>query len=664
MKPLACVSLLLVSAPVWGARFPAVPKEVWAMRDDAGLVAKGAVILERKLDFQPFHIDQTVRIRILSQAGQAAAEFPDMPANLMYLEGQVTFPDGRVQPITKRDDFLVRTVVSTRDGSLKEGVLVPPGLTQDCVVDLWWRELTARGKANQARMPLLDLGTLPERCGNFWYVSLASAFPTQTVVVQKGQEVFWPMALIGTSGFSPQQGSNSQGTTYTFRNLPALPAAPYSIEINRPCPKVLFYRPIETLEHLDKVPAATFWQKTADLYYKDYFNKFVHKGVNYAPFSQELRKDLKGGPLERARTIAERMLARVKNLDEPLFDEKPPTLARHQVNNGSGVWDLDYTARTGFTDDWGMNKLLFHLLVDEGLKPKVALVADRGYWTASPETRTPFQFSRILFVVDEPGQGSIWLDPTERMVQPGQMPYRYEGTRAVLMDSATWQAEFRTIAVAQPRTNTRAFTYEIDATGEAADVKVKGTLTGAPALLARKELSTKSPSAREAWFKGRLERNGITVNQVQVANALEITQPLGFTAAGAIALEPGRTLKLRPFPGMDAGLYLPETLPEQRLDPILMPYLGVQEAMSIIKVPKGYVLREPIRVNHSNRWGSVLLRAVQDPDSGDVRVDMRRSTSGFLEMSDGYVPLKEYLQWVRAVSYPEITLERAADAKP
>ncbi|HLO68524.1 MAG TPA: hypothetical protein VK188_15985, partial [Holophaga sp.] len=91
---------------------------------------------------------------------------------------------------------------------------------------------------------------------------------------------------------------------------------------------------------------------------------------------------------------------------------------------------------------------------------------------------------------------------------------------------------------------------------------------------------------------------------------------------------------------------------------------GVQEATSVIKVPKGYVLREPLRVSHSNRWGSVLLRATQDPGSGDLRVDMRRSTIGFLEPVESYAAFKDFLQWARSVSSVEILLERSGDAKP
>ncbi|HLO68522.1 MAG TPA: hypothetical protein VK188_15975 [Holophaga sp.] len=394
---------------------------MWALRDDGALVAQGAVIVERRLDFQPFHFDQTIRIRILSKAGQAAAELPDLPENLLFLEGQVTYPDGRVQAIQKRQDFQTRTVLSPRDGTRMEGVLLPPGLTADCVVDLYWREATARGRANQLRLPLKDHGNLPERCGIFWYTSLGSAFPTRTVTVVRSRELFWPLTMLG-EGFPMQRGSSSQGDTFTFQDLPAAPQSPYSAEMNRPCPKVLVYRPLPGAEHLDKAPPEAYWQKVADMHHRNWFMNLVTKWSAYLPFSKEIRKDLAGGPREKARTIAERLNARVKNIDQLLFDEKPPAGASQQVDNGLGTTDLDYAARTGFSDNKGMTRLLFHLLLEEGLQPRVALVADRRAWTASPETRTPFQFSGTLLVVDEPGKESLWIDPIDRLTPPGMVP--------------------------------------------------------------------------------------------------------------------------------------------------------------------------------------------------------------------------------------------------
>jgi hypothetical protein len=630
------------------------------MKADPALVGMGAVVLERKFDFQPNYFEQTIRVRILSQAGVAAAEFTDLPANLLSVEGQVTFPDGRVQTLDKREDFLVRKVVSTVDGTVNEGVLIPPGVTADCVLEVRWREATERGKAEFSRMPFQDKGNLPERCGDFWFWSLGSAYPTKVAVVQRSKEVWWPFLFFGTGGYDMIEGSGAMGSTYTFRDLPALPPAPYSIEMHRPVPKVLFYRPIDTVAHLVKAPATEYWQKVVDLYYKDYYLKFVSKGEAYRTFSADLRKDLVGGPREKARLIAERLAKRTVNLDRLFHDEKPDPLARNQMSM-SGVSNLNYMAKTGWTDNSGIVKLLFHLLLDEGLQPKVALVADRRGWVVNPEVRTPFQFSHGMLGVEEPGQATLWLDPSGRLVPPGEIPHNYQGTKAMTIDSATWKVGFQEMRVAPFRTNERTYTYQVEVGEDGAAVRLEASFTGAPALLARNTLSEKAPTGREAWFKESLERGGFTVTKVEVGNALEPGKPLTCAATGTLALDLGRVLKINPFPGMTTGLYLPATLPEQRLDPILMPYLGIHTAESTIKVPPGYVLASPVTLARSSQWGTVTLDVRQEP-GGDLRARMKASTLSFYNTPAAYASLKDYLQWVGSVVAPVITLERNAEA--
>lgn len=664
MRSAALLLLIPVLAlPVRAEKWPAIPKDVWEMKNNPELVALGAVILERKLDFQSFYFEQTLRVRILSQAGVSAAEFTDMPPLMLFLEGQVTFPDGRVQAISKREDFLVRKVVSTVDGTINEGVLIPSGITSDCVLELRWREATARGRANQLRSALRNLGNLPERCGDFWYWTLVSAYPTKTCIIQMGQDVAWPMIMLGAQGFPMEQGANSMGSTFTFRNLPGLPAAPYSSEVNRPSPKAVLYRPIEALRAVEsKAPTATYWQKTVDFYYKEWFEKLVAKSDGYRAFSKEMRLDLTGGPQDRAKTIATRVAKRIVNLDHLLFDEKPAFAARHEQEL-MGVSNLEYTARYGYADYAAILKLLFHILKDEGLQPKVALVANKNRWNGNPEVRTPFQFTHSLLGVDEPGQSTLWLDPAGRLVPIGQVPPQYQGTRAVVIDSATWQTRFQDIKVARAEDNTRSYTFQLEAGEDQFKVQVAASLTGAPALAARNRLGSQAPSQRANWFKEHLEARGLAIGTVAVTGDLELTKPLGFTAEGTVPLEAGRLLKLNPFPGMESGLYLPASLPEQRRDAIFMPYKSLQEATSTIRVPKGYLLREPISVVRSNRWGEVNLTVVQQPDTGELKATLRIQSTGTYDGPGGYGPLKDFLQWVRAGVYPEITLEKGGEPR-
>jgi hypothetical protein len=700
MKSSTLLFLLAASVcPLQAAKWPALTKEVWAMKNDPALVAKGAVILERKLDFQPAWFDQTLRVRILGPAGLAAAEFRDLPANVLSLEGQVTLPDGKVLPF-KRAQFQTRKRVSVADGATVEEVAVAPGVTTDCVLEITWREHTDLGQAQRNGRPPAGHGNLPERFGSFWTCSLGAAYPTQSVVVQRAKEFYWTLVFSATAGYDLIEGSTSMGTTYTFRNLPGFPPAPYATEMIRPVPKVVVSRTIASVTYLlAKVPALTYWDKVAELFYKDWYLLYLTKGEPYKAWSQALREGLTGGTRERAKAIAERLNQRTVNLDQLRFGEKPDFLARHGVDEGqlatggsrfydpgdakithsaialegTGGGDItlkytmddtrvsafNYMAKTGFVDNKGVTRLLFHLLTDEGIPFKVAMVADRNQWMVNPDVRTPFQFTASLLLVEEPGQPILWLDPTNRMLPAGGLAPEYQSTKAVVLDTATWKAGVRDLKVEPATAGTRISTFQVDATGPEAKVHLEASLTGTPAFLARNALGPLAPPQREAWLKNDLGKAGLTVSMAEAADVLDLAKPLGFKADGTQPLAPGRTLLIKPFPGLGSALYLPDTLPEERQDPILLPYLCTQEATSTVKVPKGYLLPQPVASSRSTPWGSVLLEVRQDPGTGDLLARLRVSTLAAYNYATAYPSLKDYLKLARAAFQAEVTLQQA-----
>jgi hypothetical protein len=695
------LSLPVLVCPLQAAKWPEIPKEVWAMRTDPALVAKGAIILERKLDFQPAWIDCTLRVRILGASGLAAAELRDLPVKLLSLDGQITLPDGKVLPIGKREGFQVRKRLAAEDGATPQEVLVVPGVTTDCVLDLAWREQTTYGQSVQVRKLTQGQGYLPQRCGPFWFWDLGAAYPTKKVVVQRAKDFYWSLTFNTAGPAELEEGATSMGETFTFRDLPAYPPAPFAPDRFHPSPKAVIYRPVASVTYLQYgVPANEYWDKVADLFYKGWYLKFLTKGEAYKAWSLALRQDLKGGPREKARLIAERLLQRTVNLDQLLYGEKPGMLARYGVDEGKlalgnarfydpadsfnvgaiamstggpgggdttvrysmeddRVSSMNTMAKSGFVDNKGITRLLFHLLADEGIPVKVGLVADRRKWIADPELRTPFQFTNNLLAVEEPGQPILWLDPTNRMLPPGEVAPEYQATKAVFIDAATWTTGVRDIAVAAATANTRTFTFQVDATQAEAKVHVDAVLTGASAFLARNVLGPLAPPQREAWFKTALEQGGLKVARLEVAEAVNLAKPLVCAADGAVALAPGATLTLNPFPGLTSDLYLPETEPVERVDPILLPYLGLQEAVSTVKVPKGYLLREPVVTTDETTWGTVALEVRQDPASGDLKARMKVST--LVNQKDGghYPSLQAYLKLVRSAISPRITLEKA-----
>lgn len=589
----------------------------------------------------------------------SAVEFRNLPEKIQFLEGRVTLPDGKALEISKREDFLVRKVVSSANGTVKEGVLIPPGVTGNCVLELRWRVATERGEgALQGRGWLQYMSPLPTSCGSFHYWTLGSSLPTQKCVVQMSKEADWPFHLLSGKDFYMEEGAGAKGRTFTFRNLPAVPEVPFSLPIKCPSPKLVIYRPIEEVAYLTgNAPAIAYWSKVGELFYKPWFMVKVRRSSDFKKFSMEIRKDLTGTPHERALAIAERALKRVRNIDQLAYDEKLPFGAGYQVEL-DGYSDLDFAARSGFADRKGMPKLLFHLLADEGLAPSIALVSDRYDWAVMPEVRSPFQFDKLLIGVADPKKGILWMDPTNRYLQPGQIPEEFTGSRIVVLETPDWKAGLQDLMPSPASANTRNFTYQLDAQEEECSVKIAASLTGAKALSVREALGPMSPSKREAYLKELFERNNFIISRCELSDTLDATRPLTYTLEGTQPLEQGRNLRIRPFPGLNAGIYLPDNLANTRQDPIVMPCQSTQEATCTVHVPPGYLLPQEILFSHSNQWGRVFFRAHQEPGGGDIAVNLTIKTQGFFSGPDGYQALKNYLEWVRTAIHLDINLEK------
>lgn len=113
-----------------------IPPETWAIRDPASHEGPGAIILAKTVRLTDTQAIYAYRVRIFSERGIAAAEFKSFPAGTSGLEGRVAYPDGSEMRFSSEKDFHARTLLASRFLDVKTTVLVPPGLTDNCVVDL------------------------------------------------------------------------------------------------------------------------------------------------------------------------------------------------------------------------------------------------------------------------------------------------------------------------------------------------------------------------------------------------------------------------------------------------------------------------------------------------------------------------------------------------
>jgi hypothetical protein len=107
------------------------------MKEDPAHGIKGAVVLENRWVFTGIGIRRVLRIRILSGHGMEAAELDPFLPEAKGIEGRTVQPDGNATLFSSREEFISKTRTWGHPGRTRP-ILVPPGLTGDCLVELTW----------------------------------------------------------------------------------------------------------------------------------------------------------------------------------------------------------------------------------------------------------------------------------------------------------------------------------------------------------------------------------------------------------------------------------------------------------------------------------------------------------------------------------------------
>ena len=646
MKPiaLACVAVWcagFVSAIAYaGDSWPPIAPEVWALKEDGATGTSGAVVLENRIAFLVNRIQYTYRVRVLSEAGRDAVEFPAFTSSAHGFDGRTVRPDGTSVAFSEKKDFQTVTV-KTRFGSGTATRLVPPGVTGDCVVELRWFESA-----------LDAVGPLPPEYGYFHEWPLGGRYRTLVTVVDLGRAFAWAYELAGVDAYKPEVKER----TYTIRNLPGLEPAPLSLESLRALPKLTVFWQPDDLRPYAREGGASYWNAVGRLVYKDFFGK-VSKGSEYEAFAREMVAGLPEQPRRKALALRERLDARIVNTST-LSEAEKAKRSEKQQKEAIVPRDLGAAVRRGSTTGFGMLLLFLQLAKDAGLKPTIALVTDRDVRIFRPALLAPFQLDDYLVGISEPGAPTMWLDPAVRFASGTILP-QYQGTSALELDMDAWTLKPVVIQPQPPAYNARRYNYELNLGEESDAFAIKAEFNGYADYSERWRFMKLEPTEQARRLKEELEKGitGAAVTRTQVENAQSAEHNLVWTAEGRIEAEAERRRTIDPFPDMPWPVWVAASeLPSTRTVPIAMPYLQVHEAISTVRRPAGYRLITGRPVQLTSPFGSVSLR-LKDLPSG-VEAVLRVEIKTLFLRSEGYADLKELLASIQDACGRRFILEK------
>jgi len=619
------------------------------MKEDPARGVTGAVVLEQRMVFTGKDIRHVLRIRVLSEQGKAAVEFRHFLPESGAFEGRTVQRDGTVVAFDTLKDFNQKT---TSDGNSDREVkvLMPPGVTADCVVELRYVDRAAGGVEHPIPASL--------RKSASW--RFPSPFLIRELTVEFWPSFPWSVHIAWKIAEEPTVLKEGRHYTYTFRNLPGEPAFPYALGPLSGRPTVRVWQQPPFLQSASHAEVADFWKTAVSLWLKPTYHDGLKKGKVYAALSADLARDLPTEPAKAAEQLYLRLDRRILNQSWPTLEEA----GRFKKKEGFDridAFDLEEAAVQGRTSGLGMTLLFASLLEDHGLHPKYGFVQNRNLGFMNYQMKDVHQLTNLIIgVALGPGR-TLWFDPSLRFAAPGLIQPAFQGVDALVLDGSTWELKPERVP-SQPASFNHSFYLFRLAFAEGEErVELKAGFSGFPELVERHRYLALSQTEADRTLKERMEKaiKDATVTRAVVLDALNPDKNVQFEVEAKLDL-PGGTLTLDPFPGLPAPLWLPSVWPEPRTVPIAMDYLRNHGAVCDFTVPPGYALLPVPALDKENGFGRVTFRVSQKQEGTATQVQVRFQTQLLSPATPASAEreLREYLGWVKEAYHTKLILER------
>lgn len=650
MSRLCSLGLFLLLTPALNAGWAPLPPSVWALKEDPAKGIRDAAVLEETATFDNNHSEFSFRVRVFTEAGKKAVQFP-LPPLAYDFQGRTVTPDGNQTVFNSRKDCTTTTVSARSGFERKETVVIPPGVTSDCIVEMSFK------RPGNAPWGPLEPGL------DQLEVDFGGPFYTVRSVIKVSTTLGWPWVLTG-SQTPPKETRDFSHTTLTYENLPAQDTEPYALDAVEGIPRLTIYYQPSSSNYFRVGTEEEYWSKALGRLVKNYYQEEVTKGRAMDALTAEILNDLEGlAPEAKAAAIYTRLQAAWVDRNRLTNAEKaarPTDYDKKAVDPR----DLETAAKRKETDAGGMRIALFMLLKLAGLKPQVGMVADRGQRIFNPHLRNIFQLDGELIGVPIPGKDMLWLDPGMRFGDPGLIHPAYQGTPGLVFDGATWAKTDLLFPVQPPKVNQTVFEYWLNLGDEDQPdaLRCHAQFTGFPAWYRRMDLLASEPVEQNRNLKEAMEKKigGFKVEQAEVTQVTEGGKALSWELKGTLDREEGRRRQVVPFPGMPSPLAIPEHLPKDRTANIFIPYLRSQVAVSHILVPAGYRIGELKPIVRNTAFGTASWSATVKPngDMTEITATLKIVVNRFSTSPAGYTDLKYFLAGIDDVCGATLVLEK------
>ena len=650
----AILPVLCLSASASTDTWAPIPAEVWKMKATDPGCELGAVFLMDHTRLGQTDIEYTLRIRIMSEAGKAAARLAAFSPDLYKFEGRTVYADGKSVVFDSTKDFAEQTAKSGWSEATRK-VLVPPGVTSDCVVDLHWIE---RGSVTYqgGDRGITDAGA--------WQESAAvRPFPIRDLEVQIFKRAERGFAFVGFGDQTPKIEDKGIYKVYRFQNLPAYEDIPYSLPFAREKASLCIFEQPEALQAASRDPK-TYWSYWATHQIPEWWGTYLKKSGAYKRYLAEFGPGLPADPIQKAAAVVAKIHKDILNIDT-LTAEQAKARTKDQDKERIPYGDMDFIVSERWGNTWHIKLLAFQILRDLNLKPRLIFVVDRNRNIYRPDVASVWQFSDLdtfMGIPSTDGNGMAWFDPGCLLLPPGTIPEAYQGTPAFQVDSTDWSSKQVTVPVQGAAMNQHGYGYDLKVADGHESIKLDAAFTGGPLWSMRDQYYRLEPAEQEKKLKESFQgvTGGYQIESATVRNAQDPTKVMTLEVQAGKDLDEGRKVDIDPFPGMPIAYRLPDSWPATRSTPIILPLALKQTAVCRIHVPASYKVVVDDNLQQQNAFGTVSWKTtITDEGAGKlVTVEYKVEAAKTLASAQEYEAFKTFLGWVRLGYGRNVTLRK------
>lgn len=617
----------------------------WQVRQQPELNISGAVVLEDHTRFSASVIERYRRVRVLSELGKSAAEFIDDTASVRKLEGRVVDVGGEETVFGQKSDLVEVLNYKRRGDAERVRILVPPGLTTDCIVEMAWA-IPADGALPLQRDAYFEEVAEP------WFIVLKT-YSFANLRHHRGWSINGTLKvatrqLWSSAGDEHFRQTKDQGRqVVSYLKIPARVNYPFGSAFRYD--NAHFINVFKTFPDFSRNPQV-FWEEVLKNYVRPYLFGFeFNPGKSYSAWLTQLRSDLPAEPSAAMTYLLGAFRERIAS-DRLLRPEQLQRLAIPRPASANPATMLADAFHNGIGNSLELNLLFYHLVMDSGVPFRLVFPSSSDQWPFDPESRQPFYFSYNfpLFAVQK-DQDLILFSPERYEYGPGLFPVRYEGMLALVTDPRSgWHPEFRELHSSQPESNRLVTLYTTRLDSDFGyHMSIKRQVSGHYAAQYRRTYITLPAQERNELLANQWRDLGVfLLLDATVSAADELGSAL--TEEVSLRVEPRpqevSSYAFQPFPNSYRPLATPSYWPAGRDQDLFLPFARKHSDINTLTVPEGWMLSGDNNWKRSNTIGEVVFQATQSGRKVTVRRDLSVNGNHFPRSAERQ--LKAYLAWM------------------